>query len=221
VQCRGSLEQAVAFLHDFYSANHLHQLRELSIKPATSARTLDLNFTIEALVLPGADREDALNDEKGNRLVHATLASYRDPIVKRNLFAEYIPPRPPAPTVRVEPPSAPPPAFDPSKFAVLTAVLEVSGEPQAWINVRTTGEVLRRRQGEKVKVGDYEATIKRINTTSIELETRGKSHLVALGKSLSQPSEAPKTPEPEDPATEATNGDATEENGKETTEETR
>src|SRR5688572_26301431 len=34
VNCKGSLEQTVAFLHDFYSTNHLHQLRELSVKPA-------------------------------------------------------------------------------------------------------------------------------------------------------------------------------------------
>jgi Tfp pilus assembly protein PilO len=187
VQCKGTLEQMVAFLHDFYSTNHLHQLRELSIKPSSSARSLDLNFTIEALVLPGADRKDALNEEPGDRLMHATLAAYSEPIVKRNLFAEYVPPQPPRPQVARE---QPPPAFDPAKFAVLTGITEDGVNTHAWINVRTSGELLKLRKGDKIKVGEFEATITRIDASSIELDNDGKRRWLSLGKTLPQAVEA-------------------------------
>lgn len=191
VQCKGSLEQTVAFLHDFYSTNHLHQLRELSIKPTSNSRGLDLNFTIEALVLPGADRKDALNEERGERLVHTTLAAYSEPIVKRNLFAEYVPPQPPRPQVAKDE-TPPPPAFDPAKFAVLTAILEDGGDSQVWINVRTSGELLKLRKGDKLKVGEFQATITRIDASGVELESDGKRRLLALGKTLPQATDAGK-----------------------------
>jgi hypothetical protein len=187
--CKGSLEQMVSFLYDFYSGNHLHKLRELSIKPGNNARELDLSLAIEALVLPGADRKDALNEERGDRLVHATLAAYSDPIVKRNLFAEYAPPPPPKPLVQAEPETKPP-LFDPAKFAVLTGVLQVGDQPQAWITVRTTGELLKLNKGDQLKVGEFQGTVTRIDTNCIELESGGKRRLLALGKTLAQATDA-------------------------------
>lgn len=191
LQCKGSLEQTVAFLHDFYSTNHLHQLRELSVKPSSSARGLDLSFTIEALVLPGADRKDALNEERGERLVHATLAAYQEPIVKRNLFAEYVPPQPPRPQVAVD--TTKPPEFDAAKFAVLTAIIENGSDSQAWINVRTSGELLKLRLGDQLKVGKFQATVTRIDSSGVEVESDGKRRLLALGKTLPQATDAGKS----------------------------
>lgn len=192
LQCKGNLEKTVAFLHDFYSTNHLHQLRELSIKPSSNGRGLDLSFTIEALVLPGADRKDALNEESGERLVHATLAAYQEPIVKRNLFAEYTPPRPAPPVVKQEEVTKPP-EFDPAKFAVLTAIIENGSESQVWINVRTSGELLKLRQGDKLQVGKFQATITRIDGSGVEMESDGKRRLLALGKTLPQATDAGKS----------------------------
>lgn len=190
LHCKGNLEKTVAFLHDFYSTNHLHQLRELSIRPSSNARGLELSFTIEALVLPGADRKDTLNEESGDRLVHATLAAYQDPIVQRNLFAEYVPPQPPRPTVQAE---SPPPEFDPAKFAVLTAIIENGADSQVWINVRTSGELLKLRQGDKLQVGKFQATVTHIDAGGVELETEGKRRVLALGKTLPQATDAGKS----------------------------
>jgi hypothetical protein len=190
VQCKGSLDQLVAFLHEFYSTNHLHQLRALSINPTSGARSLDLKFTIEALVLPGADRKDALNTERGDRLAHATLAAYQKPIVTRNLFAEYVPPQPPRPAVASDD-TAPPP-FDPAKFAFLTAILEDEEDSQAWINVRTTGELLKLRKGDNLKVGEFQAVVTRIDASGVELESAGKRRLLTLGKTLPQAIDAGK-----------------------------
>jgi Tfp pilus assembly protein PilO len=197
VQARGSVEQAVAFLHEFYSANHLHQLRSATFKPVPNSKDLDLNLSIEALVLPGADRRDELNDEPSTRLALGSLDAYKQKITGRNLFAQYTPPTPrpaftPSFTTR-------PPSFDPAKFAVLTAILEVGDGPQAWVSVKTSGEVIRLREGDKVSVGQFNGTVKRINVSDIEIETDGKRRQLALGKSLPQsielPSEAVPLPE--------------------------
>jgi Tfp pilus assembly protein PilO len=190
LQARGSLDQVVAFLHEFYSANHLHQLRSASIKPVQNSTDLDLNFSIEALVLPGADRRDELNEEKSDRLKLATLDAYKQKITTRNLFAQYTPPVPKT-IVSTQPSTTPRPSFDPAKFAVLTAILEVGDGPQAWVSVKTSGEVIRLREGDKVSVGQFNGTVTRINVSDIEIEAEGKRRQLALGKSLPQAIELP------------------------------
>jgi Tfp pilus assembly protein PilO len=185
LQARGTLDQTVTFLHEFYSANHLHRLREVSIKPVSKSSDLELNLTIEALVLPGADRSDSLNEERSGRLKLAAAEPYQQVIGKRNLFAAYSPPAPPAAfTQRSYAPSTP--SFDKARFAVLTAILEVGDGPQAWVSIKTTGELIRLREGDKVSVGQFNGTVTRINVSDIEIESDGKRRQLALGKSLPQ-----------------------------------
>ena len=71
----------------------------MTMKPVEHAGELDVTVTIEALSLPNADRKDQLCKEKGTGLRLAKVDDYRDPIVKRNLFAPYTPPPPVAPRV--------------------------------------------------------------------------------------------------------------------------
>lgn len=199
LQARGSLDQVVAFLHEFYSANHLHQLRSASLKPVQNSQDLDLNFSIEALVLPGADRRDKLNDERSNRLVLASLEDYKGSITRRNTFAPYSPPAP-RPVYSSQPSYTPTPSFDPARFAVLTAILEVGESPQAWVSVKTSGEVIRVREGDKLSVGRFNGTVTRINVADIEFEADGKRRQLALGRSLPQAVELPaETPAPAPP----------------------
>jgi hypothetical protein len=197
LQARGTVDQAVAFLHEFYSANHLHQLRSASIKPVQNSQELDLNFSIEALVLPGADRRDELNQERSNRLALGSLDEYKKRITGRNLFTPYSPPAP-RPAFTAQPTSTPTPSFDPARFAVLTAILEVGESPQAWVSVKTSGEVIRLREGDTVSVGQFNGTVTRINVADIEIEAGGKRRQLALGKSLPQSIElAPEVAAPE------------------------
>ena len=63
LQARGTLQQWTRFLFEFYRAGHLHQIRSLAITPVGSKEQLDLVLAIEALVLPGADRQDQLSDQ--------------------------------------------------------------------------------------------------------------------------------------------------------------
>lgn len=189
VRARASLEQAARFMHDFYRAPHLHQIRAASLKPLEGSRDLDLSFIIEALSLPGADRLDRLSEVDFDRLAPRTWSDYRGPIVDRNLFAAYTPPPPPRTTPivterRPEPPR--PPSFDPARHAVLTAVVEVDQEPEAWISVRVTGEVLRVRTGDALSVGQMQATVASIGVNWLVLESEGQQRLLSLGQALTE-----------------------------------
>jgi hypothetical protein len=106
---------------------------------------------------------------------------YRQAIVTRNVYTAYVPPRPPA--VKNSDPPKPPP-FDEAQQAVVTAILDEGGAPQAWVNVRTSGKLLKLREGEEFTVGSLKGTITRIGPQEIEFLADGKRRLVALGKSL-------------------------------------
>jgi hypothetical protein len=84
---RGNLEQLVRLMHEFYSIDDLHQIRRLGVRPIPESRDLDLSFSIEALVLPGAERNDAVANVPAERLVHDGLEPYAEVILGRNLFA--------------------------------------------------------------------------------------------------------------------------------------
>jgi hypothetical protein len=185
INCRGTLEQLTQFLHDFYSANHLHMIRRLQVQPIDASKELKLIIIVDALSLPGADRKE-LNSEPATRLAQKDLASYRKTIVERNLFAEYSPPAPPPVAKKDDPkPVEPkPPGFDVAKFAFLTAILQVGERPQIWVNVRTTGQILKLAEGDKFDIGNLHGTVKRIDEKAVELEADGKRLLVALGENL-------------------------------------
>ncbi len=49
-----SLDQLTEFLYEFYSIDHLHQIRTLSVKPVEKSGNLDVQLTMETLCLPDA-----------------------------------------------------------------------------------------------------------------------------------------------------------------------
>lgn len=184
---QGDLAQIVRFLHAFYQAGHLHQIRSLTLAPAPASRRLVLNATIEALSLPGAVHRDRLNDQPAQRLARPDVESYLQPIVNRSFFEPYTPPPPPPPRRPVvsDTPARPrPPQFDVARYAFLTAIINIGGEPEAWINVRPTGELLRLRKGDQVRVGAFQGTVTRIAERHIELDCAGTPCQVSLGSSL-------------------------------------
>ena len=56
--------------------------------------------------------------------------------------------------------------------------------PQAWINVRTTGEMLHLSAGDPIKIGALEGTIESVEPRSLVLKTGDKKFRVPLGASL-------------------------------------
>jgi len=85
------------------------------------------------------------------------------------------------------------PSFDLAKFAYVTAITEVSGRRQTWINLRTEGKVLKLHEGDSFGIGEVEVTIKRIAERAVELEAKvlEKRLSVSLGDNLSEGSELP------------------------------
>ncbi len=187
VRGEGSLDQLVQFLYEFYSAGHLHRIRRLSVKPQEKSSDLELTIVIEALSLVDADRRDKLTTLPGNRLARQDLGAYRNSIVERNLFAPY---RPPVVAQRREPREAPKPPepVDPSKFAYVTAIVEVDGQPQVWVKARTKDENYQLREGQRLEIGSFKGVISRIADRHIEITLDGKSDgkplVVALGEPL-------------------------------------
>lgn len=183
VRGQASLDELVGFLYEFYSAGHLHQIRRLTVRPVEKSKDLDLVITIEALSLPSADRKDQLSKERSKRLALNSVDEYRKAIAARNVMSAYRPPpvvRPPAP-VAAEPKPEP---FDPSKFAYVTGIVQVNGEPQVWVKARTTDEKFQLRQGDKFQMGPFSATVARIDLRNVEIEIDGKRHSVPLGSSV-------------------------------------
>lgn len=190
VRGEGSLEQLVHFLYEFYAAGHLHRIRRLSVKPQEKSSDLELTIVIEALSLPEADRRDKLTTLAGSRLAHQDLGAYRKSIVERNLFAPY---RPPPVAQRSQPRITPKPAepMDPSKFAYVTAIVEVDGRPEVWVKARTKDENYQRREGQRLEIGSFKGVISRIADRHVEITVEGnpdgKPLVVALGEPLRPP----------------------------------
>jgi hypothetical protein len=179
IRAQGTLEQLTDFLFRFYQAGHLHQIASLSAKPIEESK-LDINLKVEALSLAKAELQDRLSEETSTRLAWDDVEDYQQAISRRNLFANYVPPS----LQREAPKPAASPPIDAAKFAVVSAIIEVGEKPQVWVNVRTSGEMLKRHEGDPVEVGLFKGKITRINSQSVEIESEGQRKIVSLGQSL-------------------------------------
>lgn len=173
VRGRATLGELTRFLYDFYRADHLHQIQRLNITPVPNSEYLDLGISIDALILPGADREDQLSAERSNRLASEGLADYQL-IAQRNLFGD-----------------GGASAFDDADFTFLTAILDVDGQPEAWFTVRTTGAVLKLHVGQLFEVGDFLGTVASIEDLDLIVESDQERWLLSLGENLSQATALP------------------------------
>jgi hypothetical protein len=148
----------------------LHQIRSLAITPVGSKEQLDLVLAIEALVLPGADRQDQLSDQTSERLAFDRLEDYR-PIVQRNLFSITA-------------------AADPTDQAYLTGIHYLNGVPQAWFTLRNETHpdraVVKVGLGQSLTVGQFTGKVVDIDASDVVLESGGERWLVAIGEHLGQ-----------------------------------
>jgi len=173
IRGRGSLEQLIYFLYEFYRADHLHQVVRLGITPIANSPRLDLSLGIEALVLPGADRKERLAGGRSTRLAHPTLAEYRL-IVDRNVFGNG---------------GASP--FDAADYTFLTAIVDSDGQPEAWLTVRTTAQVMKLHVGESFEVGQFRGTVVDIAELDVVLDSDDERWLLTLGENLTQATALP------------------------------
>jgi len=185
VEARGSLASVVSLLYEFYRSAQLQQITRLRLRPSTDPAQLAVTLRVEALILPGATNTDKLPEGTSDRLKLASADEYRQELVDRNLFSVYTPPRPAQSTnlVKQEKPPGPPP-FDAAKHAYVTGIVQTGGRLQAWITVRTTGEVLRLFEGDELKVGLLEGRILSIAPRMVVVQAGDEKLQVELGHSL-------------------------------------
>ncbi len=193
VEAEGNLEAVVKFLAAFYGSDQLHKINQLVLRPIGKGGALRVSLSVEAMLLKDADRESGLNDVPSDRLALTDTGAYVDSIVGRNLFEPYVPPPPPRPprppVVRTErkppPPPPPKPKFDDSEHAFVTAIVQSGDKLQAWINVRTTGELLRVKAGDPFEVGLMSGEIRDVTAKRLVLQTADNTLLeIDLGDSL-------------------------------------
>lgn len=204
VHGQGSVEQVLEFLQAFYALDCMHQIRHLSLRPIERSQNMDIAISIEALSLLAAEPRDRLPPASVSA-DDAQRVQRIKAIAQRRLFQPYTPP-----VVQKEPEArpveAPKPPFDATRFVFLTAVLEVDGQPQAWVRSRTTDQTFRLRTGDTFEIGATRATVTRIAQRDIELEINGERHRVVLGASLREATAAAKPgekPAPQAPASPA------------------
>lgn len=87
VTSQGNLAQLTSFLHQVYSVDHLHRIRQFRAQPIKGSKDLSVALMLDALSLQKADHEESLNDAPAERLQHGDLDEYLRVIVGRNIFA--------------------------------------------------------------------------------------------------------------------------------------
>ncbi len=164
VKGRATLDQFTRLLHDFYQADHLHQIRTLSLVPIASQGTVDVSLSIEALILPDAPAEQRLNTRKSETLASATLADYR-PLVSRDVFGLSR-------------------AFSPASKTSLTGIIAANGKKQAWFTLPENDAIEKRSEGQTLEVGDFRGTIVEIERTAVTIESGGERWQLSIGDNL-------------------------------------
>ncbi len=172
VRARVTLPKLTQFLYNFYQADHLHLIQRIGITPVANSDALDLSLAIEALVLPQAERREQLSRKPSERLAGGSL-EYYDAIIERDLF------------------STGGAMFDTADYAFLTAILEVGNIPEVWFTIRTSGEIIKLRNGQNFEVGEFHGVIVEIDTQDVVIDSGNERWLLTLGENLSQATSIP------------------------------
>ena len=74
--------------------------------------------------------------------------------------------------------------FDDARYTYAIAMVEVSGERQLWLQVRTSGKILKLSEGDPVRIGSIDAKIAHIGDREVELEADGTTFRIQVGEPL-------------------------------------
>jgi hypothetical protein len=170
-----SVAKLTEFLYEFYKAGHLHQIKQMELKPAQNTREpeLDVALTVEALSLAGVERKE-LSTEPGPMVQQGKkMADYKQPVTKRDLFIPFVP---------RNSTSGP----DMAQFAFITGITEANGKKLVWLQDRMAGKMMKLAEGEKFQVGEYRGTVLTITPLSDEVvvDFDGKRRRIRDGENL-------------------------------------
>jgi len=187
---RGELQNVIRFLHAFYSEDQLNLIRFMNLKPINDSRYLDITITVEAASLPTALNDEELALGLPSPLGQRNVESFR-PVLERNFFAAYAPPRPEPPDWNPDPPEPDPPAppsFDTYIHTYYSSYIVVDGEPEAWIDIRPTAEQLRLHTGDQFQLHTTgytaECTIARITPEILFVNADGAFFGILYGETF-------------------------------------
>ncbi len=100
--------------------------------------------------------------------VKATDNGYPPQSVERQFELAVVEPPPPPPESKADP------GFDDSTQTVLTGLVKGGGDWTAWLKVKTRGETLKLRPGDRFEIGTLQGTVIDVNQRFVTLEIDGK-----------------------------------------------
>ena len=163
---RGSLQQFVKLLHEFYSSGHLHKIKSISLNPSSGGSILDISLSVEALSMRRTERESELSNAKVNRLAKDLKEDYLG-IARRNIFSR---------------------TGDKSLNNIqLTGITYGKlGEPQAWIKLKPEDPAQRFGNDESFEVFAHRIEVIDIQNDLVLLLVDGQPASLEPGKTFDQ-----------------------------------
>lgn len=188
VKAEGDLEAVTRFLYGFYETPLLQKLTSVKLAPREGGR-VQLTFTVQTLALAGADLSSGVPEGDSGRPSLRSADAYVASLAGRDFFRPYVPPpppRPPRPPRRVveRPPPPPLPKFDDAAHAYVTGIVQSGDSLQAWVTVRTTGEVLRLSAGDDFQIGLLDGSIESVTSRALVVRTDEGRFATPLGSHL-------------------------------------
>ena len=165
VSGKGTLEQVTRILYDFYKAPYLHRIQSIGLNPQRRSGTVDFSISIQALILPGANRSDELPTGTSDILARTDFEDYRI-IAQRDFFSVG-------------------PAYDDSDHAYLTGMPSVNGQREIWFTIRTTDQLIKLQKGDLFSIGQFSGKIAEIHAPDVIIESDGERWLLSKGEKLS------------------------------------
>ena len=125
-------------------------------------------------------------------LVRATDTGFPRQSIEQTLTVKIVDP-PPKP----EPPATKP-DFDDASQTLLTGLVQGGGEWTAWLNIRTRGETLKLRVGDKFEIGSLKGTVVKVTAKYATLAIDGRQHELRQGSTLADVVQSPTEESPEE-----------------------
>ena len=168
---KASLGNLTKLLQRFYGAELLQLIKSLSIKPLDQSNNMDISMDIEAIALDTAKRTQPIELNPGSdATILETLEAQVLKVNERALFSMY---RPPAPANQAPPaPVQPEQRFTEAMYTYVSAVLEVNGVYQVWIERRLKGDKLKLRIGDHLDVNGIDCVIRNITLDKITIAAK-------------------------------------------------
>lgn len=165
---RATLQQVTNFLQEFYEVNHLHLIKNIALKTVAQTGQLEVTMVVESIALDAAKPTKTISmsvNPTPNWV--ETLKEQVRYVAKRSFFAPYAPPVPPPPVQESAPGLD---AYTEAFLTYISAIVEVDGEYQVWIERRLTGERQKLFVGNHFLLGGIDCVVKSIDFDYLTIE---------------------------------------------------